>query len=268
VIHVKFYKIPTGSCSDYDAVFAMNHEYEILKSIHEKHIENGGFKVIQPLGINKRFYAAIATEFAGETSLSNMMEAVAKKEADGSLLSMSLEKTAKGLKKIHDTGRKQFDVKYEVSRLEEDTVLGIKDEKLKKSIVDAIHTWKDNEKIASLGASTIHGDANPTNFIVNENTVYALDFERLEENRSPLVDLGFMIADLKHHFKFYESNDEETNKYVNCFLKAYNGSDPKDLLELARPYIGCGLIRITKFINAEESHRLWLIDEAFKQLKK
>lgn len=268
-VHVKFFGIPTGSWKRYDALGAMENEYGILKNIHNNGFNNHQHRVIRPLGVNKEFYAALATDFVHGESLSKLMEYAAKDDTVNKKLVKSLKNTAHALRKMHDSMQKQkiLDVNHEFARLTEETLQGIRNKRLGEKIVEALDKWKHNPDVKSMGAVTIHGDANPTNFIANNGTLYVLDFERLERDRSPLVDLGFMTADIKHHFMFYGNNPEKAETYINEFLMGYSNRHHDRIREAVKPYVGCGLIRITKFINAQKEHRRWLVSEAFKQLK-
>jgi len=267
-IHVKFYGIPTGSCKDYDSHWAMKNEYKILKSVYDNGFTDSTHRVIIPLGTNTSFYSALATEYVGDVSLSKIMMSAAEGGEESRILSEALANTAYVLKRIHDTMPRSdlLDSEFEFSRLTEDTTLGIRDEGLKNRIVDAIAGWAGNPEIAALGAATVHGDANPTNFVVKDGVLYVLDFERLEHNRSPLLDLGYMIADLKHHFKFFGGNPDAAEPYIKTFLKSYSPQQYEKIRELVNPYVGCGLLRINNFINADRKHRNWLLSEGFHHL--
>lgn len=267
-VHVKFFGIPTGSCKDYDPIRAMENEFGILKNVYNNGFNTESYKVICPLGINPGFYAALATEFAGTTSVSSLLIDVAERGEESERLSKALKNTALALKRIHDTmpRRQVLDMDFELSHLEEDIIMGFEDPELRERIVKAIDGWRGNSGMRSLGAVTIHGDANPTNFIVNKGVLYVLDFERFEPNRSPLADLGFMIADIKHHFAFYGDNPEKAQPYIDGFLRTYADGNYNELKELVRLYVGCGLIRITKFISERRKHRVWLRKEGFRYL--
>jgi len=268
-IHVKFYGIPTGSVADYDGAWAMENEYKILKKVYEQGFAGAGYGVTTPLGSNPELYAALATEYVSGSSLAILMQRSIGRGKNLDRITESLGKAGVILKKIHETmpRSKRISMLREAARLSEETLLGFTDENLRKRISNAIQRVRSSREIATLGAVTVHGDANPSNFIVKRSNVYAIDFETLEAGRSPLLDLGYMIADVKHHFKLYGGSAAGARKAVNAFARAYAGDDAKRILHLARPYVGCGLLRISKFINDHGSHRKWLLREGFRNLR-
>lgn len=267
---VKFFEIPTGSFRDYDAKWAMENEYKILSDIFNHGFNRGKYRIVKPLGINKRFYAALATEYAGETSVYNLLEKTAQKKRGRAELKDAMKKTAKTIRKFHDNMSKpeKLDMNYEIRRMIEETTLGYEDKVMVGKMKRLIRSYKDDENIKRLGAVTVHGDTNSTNFIVNGDITYFLDLERLEYGRSPLHDLGFILADLIHQFKFHQNAPEKAEKYAEIFLKSYSSRFYDLISKAVRPYIGCSLIKITSYIGGSRKHRDWLREEGFEYLRK
>ena len=137
-----------------------------------------------------------------------------------------------------------------------------------------ITAWQGVEKTAGDEAVLVHGDANPTNFFFHpEDGVTAIDLERMHCG-DRVYDLGFLAAELKHHFawRIHDANISEC--FIDHLLHAYcegfeDASAVFREISARNPfYMALGEIRIARNSWLPEKHRAWLIGEALRCLKR
>jgi len=126
-----------------------------------------------------------------------------------------------------------------------------------------------NEKLQSKTvASNIHGDATTTNFLYSNGSIYAIDMEK-SKIASFKLDLGFIVAELKHHFMLFDLKDDVFS-FISYFLSSYSALSGINLNEIEHnleTFIALGLLRIARNEYLKYTYRRLLFDEAILLLK-
>ncbi|MGB9755748.1 MAG: hypothetical protein ACPLXO_02585 [Desulfurella sp.] len=113
-------------------------------------------------------------------------------------------------------------------------------------------------------ASNVHGDATTTNFIYSNGAIYAIDMEK-SKIASVELDLGFIVAELKHHFMLFGLQEHDASEYISYFLYQYSLLSGKSLSYLEHNlkfFIALGLFRIARNWYLDNSYRRLLIEKA------
>ena len=71
----------------------------------------------------------------------------------------------------------------------------------------------------------IHSDANPVNYVFDQNKVYVLDLESSWEHANFVHDLGTVAAELKHYFAIHKNNAGRAEAYIGHFLWKYSKNE-------------------------------------------
>lgn len=132
--------------------------------------------------------------------------------------------------------------------------------------------WWNKDEIWTTDAEVIvHGDATTTNFIINHREVTAIDLEKMKW-ADRCWDLGFIAAELKHHFMWRMGDKWAAEPFIGHFLRQYAVSykDSQFFSILTRKiplYMALGLLRIARNSWLDDQHRRNLISEAELCLK-
>ena len=111
--------------------------------------------------------------------------------------------------------------------------------------------WAD--RIGSSGRDgevIVHGDATPTNFLFTDHGVTGIDLERMKW-ADRCWDLGFMAAELKHHFMWRSGDGWAAERFIGHFLREYAaGCGGRRMFEETTRrlpvYMALGLLRIAR----------------------
>lgn len=154
------------------------------------------------------------------------------------------------------------------------TCRNIMDDGMAREFFRFIDAWQEVGKMPGDGTVLVHGDATPTNFFFHpEDGVTAIDLERMHRGKRQ-YDIGFLSAELKHHFAWRIHNAELAERFIDHFLHAYCAefSDPNTVFEEVSAqnpfYMALGEFRIARNRWLPEKHRVWLIKEALRCLKR
>jgi len=233
-------------------------------------------RVVAPLGENKELSALLVTERApGQTLDHFIAKAIFEQEHDE--LFQTLSHLARFFVKLHEAGKTERPLSPELCRLYLDTLLGSLNVGLlgssKRAEIDkhAARWWSDKHLYASDRETIAHGDATPTNFLFNNGNVTAIDLESMKL-ADRCWDLGFIAAELKHHFMWRAGDGWAAEPFIGHFLWEYaiDYGDTNFFYVITRKiplYIAIGLLRIARNLYLEESYREHLIMEAERCLK-
>lgn len=137
-----------------------------------------------------------------------------------------------------------------------------------------IAVWQKADGMSGDTAVLLHGDVNPTNFFFHpEDGVTAIDLERMHCG-DRVYDIGFLAAELKHHFAWRIQNAKLSERFIDHFLHAYcegfedAGAVFREISGRNPFYMALGEIRIARNGWLPEKHRAWLIEEALRCLKR
>ena len=116
----------------------------------------------------------------------------------------------------------------------------------------------------------IHGDITPTNIIFHpEDGLTAIDLERMR-CADPVYDLGFLAAELRHHFAWRILKADAAEPFITHFFREYceQFPDPGPVFDRIthrnRFYMALGELRIARNAWLPPGHRKWLVEEAFR----
>ena len=117
----------------------------------------------------------------------------------------------------------------------------------------------------------VHGDATPTNFLIHHEEVTGIDVERMCQ-ADRCWDLGFMAAELKHHFMWRRGDPWAAEPFIRHFLECYSSILGKDrmfegIAERLPLYMALGLLRIARNMWLDDRYRTSLLREARRCLK-
>ncbi len=133
--------------------------------------------------------------------------------------------------------------------------------------------WEAAREMWPSSSSLLHGDATPTNFILDlEDGVTAIDLERMHVG-DPMHDIGLFAAELRHHFALRVHRAEAAEPYIEHFLRSYWGHSAGseeafvDMTFRSRFYMALGELRIARNPWLPVGHRAWLIEEACRCLR-
>jgi len=150
---------------------------------------------------------------------------------------------------------------------------GIIDEKVSLEFEHLFNVWERSDKMQQDISVWVHGDVTPTNFFFHpEDGITAIDLERMQL-ADRVYDIGFLCAELKHHFALRLLNANLAERFITHFLHAYCEvfSDPNAVFvkisERNPFYMALGEIRIVRNSWLPQKHRVWLIEEALRCLK-
>lgn len=232
--------------------------------------------VVAPLGKNKELSALLVTEKAPGRLLDHYIEkAVCEQQSEP--LFDKLSYLARFFAKLHRNSEIDGKVSPDLAQsylceLLDSLSEGPLGPCERNSMETYAAAWWDNNGILTADKQVIvHGDATPTNFVFNDQEVIGIDLERMKR-ADRCWDLGFMVAELKHHFMWRAGNGWAAEPYIGHFLWEYavNYEDTQffDAITCRIPfYMALGLLRIARNPWLAEPYRKDLLGEAKRCLK-
>jgi hypothetical protein len=268
-IHVKFFRRIRGRTGvTYDPRREMEAEYGALREFDRRGFASGPYRVVRALGVNEKLDCALATVYVGGgTVLSLIYDALKNNRNEEELLN-ALELTAGLLKKIHmvmprspraDGAEMFYSYLKSLLYLEE---LGALDG-FHRRVTKGLSMWYNHKPLFEQAGVTVHGDANPSNFKVRDGVVYGFDAERSRPGRSPLLDVGTMVAELRHHCAYLAGDARKAEPYVERFLGAYAPTKKERgrMGELLPFYVSRGFFKIAMLGYWKHDYRRRLVEQ-------
>jgi len=260
-----------------EAWFEADKEYLNLKLLRER-LGMGGDtdNVATPLGEKKELNALLVTERAPGQALDYYIsQAIFGQQSEE--LFQALSHLARFFTKLHKAGETGRPLspdfpRFYLSSMLDPLSLGPVGYLKKAEVVEHAICWWYEESVFSSDKETIvHGDATPTNFLFNNGNVTAIDLEKLKW-ADRCWDLGFIAAELKHHFMWRAGNGWASEPFIGHFLwqyaVEYRNSEIFDVITRKLPlFMALGLLRIARNSYLDDIHRENLINEAKQCLK-
>ncbi len=138
----------------------------------------------------------------------------------------------------------------------------------KHQLLEIKHACNNKFSKLTSSATNIHGDATTTNFIYAKGSIYAIDMEK-SKIASYELDLGFIVAELKHHFMLFGLKEEDASLYISYFLSQYSVLSEKNLSYIEnnlKTFVALGLFRIARNWYLEYNYRILLVEKAYSLL--
>ena len=254
-----------------------DNEYSNLKLLRgQLEMDEGSDLVVAPLGESKELSALLVTEKAmGQTLDHYIARAIFGQQHQDLYQTLSL--LARFFVKLHEAGKSERVLSPEFPRFYFNTLLdslslGPLDCAERHRIEKCADPWWEREDVFALDKETIvHGDANPTNFFFDHEYVTAIDLESMKQV-DRCWDLGFIAAELKHHFMWRTGDGSVAEPFIGHFLWQYavDYGDTQFFHVITRKlplYMALGLLRIARNLYVGSMHREYLVMEAEKCLK-
>jgi len=260
-----------------DAWLGADKEYLNLKLLREQlGMDRDGDHVVAPLGESKELSALLVTERApGQTLDYYIAKAIFEQQHDE--LFQTLSHLARFFAKLHETAKTERPLFPELPRFYLNALLdslnsGPMDYPQRTEIEEYAARWWNKKHIFTSDRETIvHGDATPTNFLFDNENVTAIDLESMKW-ADRCWDLGFIAAELKHHFMWRTGNGWAAEPFIGHFLWQYtvNYGDTHFFHVITRKlplYMALGLFRIARNYYVGDTHIERLVMEAKQCLK-
>lgn len=142
-----------------------------------------------------------------------------------------------------------------------------------RSVEPLVRRWEKEGERWTVETTLVHGDVTPTNFLFpGPGRMVIVDLERMRF-ADPLLDVGYMTAELRHHFALRARCAERAEPFVQHFLARYceerEFAEPArwKWLERHRFFMALGELRIARSPRLHPGHRSWLIEEAARCLQ-
>jgi len=274
MVVAKFFNIQ--SISPEEALLEADKEYLNLKLLRERFGMSGDTdKVAAPLGEKKVSDALLVTEAVQGYTLDYYI-AKAAYEQNSEELFKNLGYLARFFVRLHSASETENAIRVELVKWYLDKLLnslGSLGSFYRNAIEEYLSKWWSKTEIFTSDREVIvHGDATPTNFIFSNGNVTGIDLEKMNW-ADRCWDLGFISAELKHHFMWRTGNGWGAEPFIGHFLWEYavNYGNDIDFFHTVTQklplYMAIGLLRISRNNWLDESYRKCLVTEAHQCLK-
>lgn len=286
----KFYghKMFAGSRTSYPEARAtfMHKEFAALEYARSLGLDTSRHNIVRPLAVNEQLDYVLVEEFApGKDLVSFLMEAL--QFDDSTRLRQRVWDTASFLADLHNCSVSEHGKEQQVEAVVESvlpleylrtTTDGLVERQTisvdERAYFDEIgDNWKQSKLLEAPQRLVVDGDANPTNFLWNEDGyLTVIDLERLSWG-DRAFDLGFVAAELKHLFWSHSGDPFASEPYIQHLYASYfNGlpvgaDDFASLTTRGRFYMGCIEMRIARNAWLDLGYRRNLVADAMGCLK-
>lgn len=234
-------------------------------------MDGGRHRVVAPLGKSKELSALLVTERAPGGTLDHYI-ARAIYEGRAERLFSKLSDLAGFLAKLHGNSQTNKQVSLEVPAWYLCTLLDCLSGQILSPLErdnlneTAARWWHEHSIFEEDGQVMVHGDATPCNFLFQDQGVIAIDLEKMHW-ADRCWDLGFVVAELKHHFMWRMGDGWAAEPFIGHFLWEYAVSygDTQFFHVITRKvplYMALGLLRIARNPWLDGPHRRNLLKEA------
>ncbi|GAB4244486.1 MAG: hypothetical protein Kow00109_20380 [Acidobacteriota bacterium] len=255
----------------------MLYEYRSLERLRRGGFRGPPFEVVQPLAVEEAAGCLLVEPFVPATDLDHTIgAAVSGAEAE---LFTRLNQLAGFLARLHGGHVLRRHIPFH--RYCEDARRILRSlakapdlsRDLLKSLEPLVRLWERESERWTAETTLVHGDVTPTNFLFPEpGRLVVLDLERMRF-ADPLLDVGFLTAELRHHFALRVHCAERAEPFVRYFLDRYceerEFAEPvrRQWLERHRFFMALGELRIARNPRLHPGHRGWLVEEALRCLR-
>lgn len=261
-----------------EGIALMQREFDLLQHVRALGFDRPPYRVVRPLGCNPDLDALLVEEFVTGQDLTAVIHA-AVHAGQGESLRGRLGDVCGFMTQLHARTRSDEPVDDAlaldyltklVAQLVGQGVIGSAEQ-------ERLHAWRDrwhdSQRLRSATQALIHGDATPANLLFSgDGDVVAIDLERMRRD-DPAVDLGCVVAELKHWFLRATGNPWASEWAIRHFYARYRQqlslSDAalSDLTTRAQFYMGTYLLRISRNAWLDLDYRRRLAWEAEQCLR-
>jgi aminoglycoside phosphotransferase len=267
----------TESIPTEDALLGADKEYLNLRLLRERFgMNDGAVKVVAPLGANRGLSAFLITEKApGQTLDYYILRAIHEQQRQE--LFDKLRYLAGFFVRLHCVSETKRAVsigplKWYLERLLDTLTTVLITPSDRAALEKYAAAWWDRKEIFTADREVIvHGDATPTNFLFDNGNITAIDLENMKW-ADRCLDLGFIAAELKHHFMWRMHDGWAAEPFIGHFLWEYavHYGDTTFFHTITRKiplYMAIGLLRIARNGWLDEPYRKGLVAESQRCLK-
>jgi hypothetical protein len=260
-----------------EAWMAAEREYFNLRMLRGRYgMGSGVCRVVAPLGATRELGALLITERASGAVLDHFIGKAACGEESEELFE-SLGLLARFFARLHQNsqsrrgispGLLQWYLWSLTDSLSEDCVPASD----LNEIEECGRAWAGrSDRFEGDSEVIVHGDATPTNFLFGDHEVTGIDLERMKW-ADRCWDLGFMAAELKHHFLWRSGDGWAAEPFIGHFLWEYaahcgDGQFFQATTRRLPGYMAVGLLRIARNRWLGEAYRRGLVKEAKRCLQ-
>lgn len=247
----KFYAEPTGAIKSYDPVHSMERELKMLKRAAGKIINTPRL-----VAAKKEFHCALVTEYVQGRPLYKFM-----KTENG--LYDRLTTVALTLRKLHDHTRSYYRKQDEFAHFHKLLDQLKLDPSTRLRYNRLLGEWWYSTLIDQPYGCMIHNDANPANYVFDQDKVYVLDLESSWEHANFVHDLGVMAAELKYFFAFHKGDDQRAEPYIGHFLWHYSRDEAefRKITQALPFFMSQGLLRTAR-LGVDPDRSAYIFREA------
>lgn len=261
-----------GNIASEEAWMAAEREYFNLRMLRGRYgMGNGVCRVVAPLGTARELGALLFTERAQGIVLDHFIQKAASGEGAKELFE-NLCLLARFFARLHQNsqsrrgispGLLQWYLWSLTDSLNEDCVPASD----LNDIEECCRAWAGcSDRFEGDSEVIVHGDATPTNFLFGDHKMTGIDLERMKW-ADRCWDLGFMAAELKHHFLWRSGDGWAAEPFIGHFLWEYAAHCGGDQFFQATTrrlpgYMAVGLLRIARNRWLGEAYRRDLVREA------
>lgn len=258
------------------AWLSASREYFNLKLLRNRFgMSSGSCCVVAPLGKRRELSALLVTERARGRELDRYI-AKAIKDRSRDKLYEKLSDLATFFVKLHRSteGKRQVSACLPRAYLTKllDSLRNWPSNPIEGETVEryAARWWDKDEAFVNDTEVVVHGDATTTNFLFHHHEVTAIDLEKMKW-ADRCWDLGFIAAELKHHFMWRMGDGWAAEPFIGHFLWQYATGYRDEqffhsLTNRTPLYMALGLLRIARNSWLDERHRKNLVIEAIRCL--
>jgi hypothetical protein len=266
-----------GAVNSEEAWHKAEKEYHNLVLLRDQvKMKDNHYNIVAPLGRNKALSSLLILEKAPGQSLDWYIQR-AIFEGRRQDLFYKLGDLARFLSRLHRNSDSGRPVPANLPRWYLDTLNNTLHNELRgfdyqRSEIDFLgNSWWNREELYQDHEVLVHGDATPTNFFFYHDRVTGIDLEKMKL-ADRCWDLGFIAAELKHHFMWRNGNGAAAEPYIGHFLWEYGLAygDTGIFYRVTRRlplYMALGLLRIARNAWLDEKYRYKLIGESQLCLK-
>ena len=257
---------------------SLRHEFSSLHALRKMGFCEYPHRAVRPIDKNEKINCMLVEDFARGCNLDHFIKKAAY-EGQNEPLKKRLTILVQFLAQLHEKGPRGMcvDFKYVseyMRNIRHELVAdGIMSLEAAFELGQLCGGWERDHIMQEDRSVLIHGDVTPTNFIFHpEDGLTAIDVERMRF-ADPVYDLGFLAAELKHHFALRILKADAAEPFIAHFFRAYcekfpdPGSVFSAITHRNRFYMALGELRIARNIWLPLGHRKWLVEEAFRCLR-